>query len=60
MYPLIKYLYNSFLKRCLRYLFLKYLVTNVKDFVHLGAMITENYDDSIEIKRRIAIAQKMQ
>ena len=26
MYPLIKYLYNSILKRYLRYLFLKYLV----------------------------------
>ena len=27
MYPLIKYLYNSILKRYLRYLFLKYLVS---------------------------------
>ena len=34
-------------------------IENVKDFVYLGAMITENYDDSKEIKRRITIA-KMQ
>ena len=27
MYPLITYLYNSILKRYLRYLFLKYLVS---------------------------------
>ena len=31
----------------------------VKNFVYLGAMLTENYDDSKEIKRRITIA-KMQ
>jgi len=30
---------------------------NVKNFVYLGAMITENYDDSKEIKRRIAITK---
>jgi len=29
----------------------------VKNFVYLGAMITENYDDSKEIKRRIAITK---
>ena len=29
----------------------------MKDFVYLGAMITENYDDSKEIKRRITIAK---
>ena len=33
-------------------------IENMKNFVYLGAMITENYDDSKEIKRRIAIAEK--
>ena len=32
-------------------------IENMKNFVYLGAMITENYDDSKEIKRRIAIAK---
>ena len=32
-------------------------IENVKNFVYLGAMITENYDDSKEIKRRIAIVK---
>ena len=32
-------------------------IENVRNFVSLGAMITENYDDSKEIKRRIAIAE---
>ena len=32
-------------------------IENVKNFVYLGAMITENHDDSKEIKRRIAIAK---
>ena len=32
-------------------------IENVKHFVYLGAMITENYDDSIETKRRIVIAK---
>ena len=32
-------------------------IENVKNFVYLGAMITENYDDSKEIKRRIAITK---
>ena len=32
-------------------------IENVKNFVYLGAMITENYDDSKGIKRRIAIAK---
>ena len=32
-------------------------IENVKNFVYLGAMITENYDDSKEIKRCIAIAK---
>ena len=32
-------------------------IENVKDFVYLGAMITENYDDSKGIKRRITIAK---
>ena len=34
-------------------------IENVKNFVYLGAMITENYDDSKEIKRRIAIAKNV-
>ena len=34
-------------------------IESLEHFVYLGAMITENYDDSKEIKRRIAIA-KMQ
>ena len=33
-------------------------IENVKNFVYLGAAIAENYDDSKEIKRRIAIAKK--
>ena len=33
-------------------------IENVKNFVYLGAMSTEHYDDSKEIKRRIAIAKK--
>ena len=32
-------------------------IENVKDFVYLGAMITENYEDSKEIKRHITIAK---
>ena len=32
-------------------------IENVKNFVYLGAMITENHDDSKEIKRCIAIAK---
>ena len=32
-------------------------IENVKNFVYLGAMITENYDDSKEIKIRIAIVK---
>ena len=32
-------------------------IENVKHFVYLGGMITENYDDSKEIKRRITIAK---
>ena len=32
-------------------------IEKVRNFVSLGAMITENYDDSKEIKRRIAIAE---
>ena len=32
-------------------------IENMKNFVCLGAMITENYDDSKEIKRRITIAK---
>ena len=32
-------------------------IENVKHFVYLVAMITENYDDSIETKRRIVIAK---
>ena len=32
-------------------------IENEKNFVYLGAMITENYDDSKEIRRRIAIAK---
>ena len=32
-------------------------IENAKSFAYLGAMIAENYDDSKEIKRRIAIAK---
>ena len=32
-------------------------IENLKNFVYLGAMITENYDNSKEIKRRITIAK---
>ena len=32
-------------------------IENVKNSVYLGAMITENYDNSKEIKRRITIAK---
>ena len=36
-------------------------IENVKNFGYLGAMITENYDDSKEIKRRTVLrSQKMQ
>ena len=32
-------------------------IENVKNFVYLEAMITKNYGDSIEIKRRITVAK---
>ena len=32
-------------------------VENVKEFTYLGAVFTNTYDDSLEIKRRIAIAK---
>ena len=34
-----------------------YAVENVKQFTYLGAVFTNTYDDSLEIKRRIAIAK---
>ena len=33
------------------------IVENVKEFTYLGAVLTNTYDDSPEIKRRIAIAK---
>ena len=33
------------------------LSENVKEFVHLGTLITNNYDDTKEIRRRLCIAR---
>ncbi|MCT5353382.1 hypothetical protein LZK34_32670 [Pseudomonas aeruginosa] len=33
------------------------IVENVKEFTYLGAVLTNTYDDSPEIKRRITIAK---
>ena len=33
------------------------IVENVKEFIYLGAVLTNTYDDSPEIKRRITIAK---
>ncbi|XP_042858758.1 uncharacterized protein LOC122244853 [Penaeus japonicus] len=32
-------------------------IQNVKQFTYLGVVFTDNYDDTIEIKRRLAIAR---
>ena len=32
-------------------------VENAKEFTYLGAVFTDNYDDSIEIKKRLAVAK---
>ena len=35
------------------------IIENVKEFVYLGALITNNYDDTKEIRRRLCIARSV-